>query len=55
MCVCAYMLLRTVAHRDQKRASELLELVLQVVVSCLMSVLGTKLGPSSRAIYALNQ
>ena len=38
----------------QKRASELLEVELVMVVSCLMWVLGTKLKSSTRAAHTLN-
>ena len=38
----------------QKRVSNHLELVLQVVVSCLMLVLGTEPESSARAASALN-
>jgi hypothetical protein len=45
-CACS-------AHRGQKRVSDLLGLALQVVMSCLMWVLGIKLRSSGRADSAL--
>jgi len=47
LCLCG-------AHKGQKRASDLLELELQVVVGCLMWVLGTELRSFARAANTLN-
>lgn len=46
--------MRVCAHRSQMRASDPLELELEVVVSPLMWVLGTELGSSARTACILN-
>jgi hypothetical protein len=43
-----------VPKRGQRRISDLLELELQAIVSCLMWVLGTELGSSAGAAGALS-
>lgn len=45
----------TFAHVGQKWVLDLLELELQVVVSCWMWVLGTKLESTERAVNTLNR
>ena len=50
--VCVYVLMRAGALRGQ--VSDLLELELQAVVSCLMGALGTEVGSSGRAIVTPN-
>lgn len=42
--MCEYVHLSAGAHRDQKRASDLLEMELQLVVSLLLWVLRIELG-----------
>ena len=51
MWVCIH---KCSAQGDQKRASDPLELELEVVVSPLMWVLGTELGSSARTACILN-
>lgn len=48
------MLVGIGAHRGQKMVSDVLELELQIVVSCLDWMLGTELGSSSKAVCTSN-
>lgn len=57
MCVClecGYERVSAGTIRGQQRASDPLELEVQVLVRCLTCVLGADLGPSLRAIRTLN-
>lgn len=47
VCVC-------VCVQEPKEPEDSLELKLEVVVSCLICVLGAKLGSSGRKVNALN-
>lgn len=52
MALCEYVYMTVDAYRGQKRASELLEWELQMVMSHLKWVLGMKLVSSGRAVCA---
>lgn len=56
MCVCVWLCthVRAGTHRDQKTGSDLLELELQAIVTCLTWVLGTEVRSSPRAVRAPN-
>lgn len=54
MCVCVYVHACAGAWGGQKRAPDSLKLEVQVVVSCLTSVLGTNFTFSAREVYTLN-
>lgn len=54
MGVCIYVHMSEGVHESQELVSYARELTLQMVVGCLMKVLGTKLGSFERARGALN-
>lgn len=51
MCVCVCIQVYAGIQRNKKRASLLMELGLQVVVSCWAYVLGTKPSPLEKQIF----
>lgn len=51
-CICSYVFAG--AHGGQKGTSDPLDLELEAFVSCLISVLGSELGPFGTAVSALN-
>lgn len=54
VCVCVYATYMVHACGDLKRTLNFLELALQVVLSCLNWILGTKLRSPGRAVSARN-
>lgn len=53
MCMCGFVYIHAGVPRGQTRAQDPLELESEEAVSCLMWVLGTKLGFSARTMQAL--
>lgn len=53
MCIWGYVHVNVVAGRDQ-RCEDPLELELQLILSCLMQVLGIEFGFSAKAAWTLS-